>query len=184
MDRRKKVSSLAAIVASTLFLIALASLASTTWATPAQNDDPNDTVPDIFCYDEFVARADSTYLHILVNHPATYTDTWYSTVLTDPIDSNLQVTGLGTTRGYGTWVGQDVTFTLGTILPGELVELNIYVRVRDDAPYGHEVTNTAYLKHLGWDTIPSTDPPCDEVPQWMFTVAYEQRMPLAMRRLR
>ncbi len=183
MDRRKKITSLAAIMGSVLLLAVLASLASSTWATPGQNDIGGDTIPDKYCPDTDLARGKSTQFTILVNHPMSPTDTWYSTFLTDTIDANLQVTGVGTTRGSGTWVGQDVTFTLGIMYPGDLATLTIDVTVRGDAPQGYEVNNTAYLKHLGWPTIESTDPPTNSSP-WMFNVYYEQQLPLAMRRHR
>jgi hypothetical protein len=186
MDRRKKLTSLAAIVGSVLLLALLASLASITWATPDQDDTSNDTIPDKSCADTKVAGGQSTQFTILVNHPTTYTDTWYSTFLTDTIDANLQVTGLSTSRGYATWTGQDVTFTLGTMYPGDEAALSIDVTVRDDAPQGYEVTNTAHLKHVGWETINSTDTPPEgtAASPWMFIVSYEQKLPLAMRRYR
>ncbi len=188
MDRRKKLTSLAAIVGSVLLLALLASLASTTWATPTQNGPSNDTIPDKSCMDDnaMVARGESTQFRILVHHPTDYPDTWYDTYLTDTIDTNLLVIGIGTTRGYGTWTGQDVTFTLGTMYPGDEAALTIDVTVREDAPQGYEVTNTAHLKHLGWDTINSTDTPPVGTPAspFMFNVPLEQRLPLALRRYR
>jgi hypothetical protein len=188
MDRRKKLNSLAAIVGSVLLLALLASLASITWATPTQNGPSNDTIPDKFCVatHPMVAGGQSTQFTILVNHPTDYPDTWYDTYLTDTIDANLQVTGLSTTRGSATWTGQDVTFTLGTMYPGDEATLTINVTVRDDAPQGYVVSNTAHLKHVGWDTINSTDPPPTGTPAspWMFDVSYEQKLPLALRSYR
>jgi hypothetical protein len=178
VNRRKKVSILAAIVGSMLLLALMASLASTTWATPAQNDTAYYPVLDKCCSDTMVARGQSTQFTIMVNHPISYPDTWYSTVLTDPIDANLQVTGVGTTRGYATWVGQDVTFTLGTMYPGDEAILTIDVRVREDAPAGYDVTNIAYLKRSGYPTVESGD---TLLPPWMFSICYEQKLPLAMR---
>ncbi len=178
MNRRKKLSILAAIVGSILLLALMASLASTTWATPAQNDTVSYAVLEKYCPDTMVARGQSTQFTILVYNVMTLTQTWYSTVLTDPIDANLQVTGVGTTHGYATWVGQDVTFTLGTMYPGAEAILTINVRVREDAPQGHDVTNIAYLKRSGYPTVNSGDFPSSR----MFRVCYEQELPLAMRR--
>jgi fimbrial isopeptide formation D2 family protein len=186
MDRRKKLTSLAAIVGSVLLLALLASLASITWATPTQNGPSDDTIPDKLCTDTMVARGKSTQFTIMVNHPMSPTDTWYDTYLTDTIDANLRVMGIGTSRGYATWTGQDVTFTLGTMYPGDEATLTIDVTVRDDAPQGYVVSNTAHLKHVGWDTINSTDPPPTGTPAspWMFDVSYEQMLPLTMRNYR
>src|SRR4030042_7170035 len=98
MDQRKKTISLVAFVGTVLLLAVLASLTSATWATPAQNDTTNNSIPDKYCYDAKVARGQSTEFEILVHCPIT--DTWYNTAVTDSIDANLQVTGLSTTRGY------------------------------------------------------------------------------------
>jgi len=179
VNRRKKVGILAAIVGSVLLLALMASLASTTWAKPVRTEIPAIPVLAKYCSDTFVARGQSTQFTTLVDHLIWPTDTWYSTVLTDPIDANLQVTGVGTTRGYATWVGQDVTFTLGTMYPGDLATLTIDVRVRGDAPQGYEVTNIAYLKRCGYPTIKSTD---TLLSPWMFSICYEQKLPLAMTR--
>jgi hypothetical protein len=177
MDGSKKRPSLLAFVGSMLLLVLLAALASTSWATPAQLEgDTSDTIPDKFCYDEngFVARGESTEFEILVNHPISPTDTWYNTVITDNIDLNLEVTGVDTTRGNATWTDHTVTFTLGTMVPGDSATLNVDVTVNDDAPQGYDVYNTAYMSHVGW-SVASSD-------TWMCRIAYEQRLPLAMRR--
>jgi hypothetical protein len=174
---RRLLVRLLTFVGGILLVAMLASLASSTWATPAQNDDTwNNTIPDKYSNKSLVGRGESAEFQILVNHPITATDTWYSTVVTDTVDANLQITGLGTTQGSASWTGQDVTFTIGTILPGEWETLKIYVRVNDDAPSGYPVTNTAYMYHTGWVWVAS------EPKAWMFCVAYQQYMPLSMKR--
>jgi hypothetical protein len=176
MEQWKRKVGLLAFVGGILLVAMLASLASSTWATPAQlGGDAGDTIPDKYCDDDLVARGESTEFVILVNHPISPTDTWYSTVVTDAVDANLQITGLGTSQGSASWTGQNVTFTIGTILPGEWEELKIYVRVNDDAEQGHDVYNTAYMKHLGWETVPSSD-------TLMCRIAYLQYLPLTMKR--
>jgi hypothetical protein len=61
--------------------------------------------------------------------------------------------------------------------PGSTVTLRIYVRVNDDAPEGHDVDNTAYMKHDGWRSVGS-----DEEDGRVFRVAYDRYVPLAMKR--
>ena len=178
MEQRKKKIGLLGFVGSILLIAMLASLASATWATPAQLEgDPNDTIPDKFCDDIMVGPGQSTEIEILVHCPIT--DTWINTVLTDSIDANLEITGLGTTLGSASWTGQNVTFTIGTMAPGSTVTLKIYVSVNDDAPQGYDVNNIAYMSHVGWGPIGSD---LEEGRVWMFRIAYLQHMPLGMKR--
>ena len=174
MEQRKKKIGLLGFVGSILLVALLASLASATWATPAQlESDPNDTIPDKFCDETLVGRGKSAEIQILVHCPIT--DTWINTVLTDSMDANLKITGLGTTKGSASWTGQDVTFSMGTMAPGSSVTLRIYGEVKVDAEQGHDVYNTAYMSHTGWGPVSSGS-------TWMFKVAYLQHMPLAMKR--
>jgi len=176
MEQRKKRIGLLGFVGSILLIAVLAALASSTWATPAQLEgDPNDTIPDKYCDDVLVARGQSTEIRILVTNPSSALDTWTNTVVTDTVDANLRITGLGTTKGSASWSGQDVTFTIGTMAPGSTVTLRIYVEVDGDAPQGHDVYNTAYMRHDGWGPVSSGS-------TWMFRVAYLQHMPLGMKR--
>ena len=177
MEQRKKKIGLLGFVGSILLIAMLASLASATWATPAQLEgDAGDTIPDKFCDDIMVGPGQSTEIEILVHCPIT--DTWINTVLTDSIDANLEITGLGTTLGSASWTGQNVTFTIGTMAPGSSETLRIYVEVKGDAEQGHDVYNMAYLSHVGW-TVPAT-----ETKAFMFRIAYLQHMPLGMKRYR
>jgi hypothetical protein len=178
MEQRKKRIGLLGFVGSILLVAVLAALASSTWATPAQLEgDGSDTIPDKFCDDPLVARGQSTEIRILMHCPIT--DTWINTVVTDTVDANLDITGLGTTKGSASWTGQNVTFTIGTMAPGSSVTLSIYVRVNDDAPEGYDVENIAYMKHVGWRTVGSDE---EGGQVWMFRVAYAQYIPLWIRR--
>ena len=112
----------------------------------------------------------------MVDNPQPAGATWLNTVVTDTVDSNLQILGLSTTQGYAGWADHDVTFTIGTMPPGCLAKLMIYVEVKGDAPQGYDVYNTAYLSHSGWPTVPS------EPSHWMSRIAYQQNLPLAMKR--
>jgi len=176
MNRQRKKLGLLTFVGATLLVVALLSFGSSTWATPPQLDSPGyDTIPDKFPDKTLVRRGESAEFTILVTNPYTATDTWTNTIVTDTIDSYLDVTGLGTTQGSATWVGQNVTFTIGTLPPDSSVTLNIYVKVKVTAPEGYDVENTAYLTHTGWGPVLS------ELP-WMFRVAYDSYLPLGMKR--
>jgi fimbrial isopeptide formation D2 family protein len=177
----KKRMGLLTFVGISLLVAALLSLWSATWATPEQRvrmNGDSDTIPDKYSDKVLVARGQSAEFEILVTNPSTASDTWTNTVVTDTIDSNLEITGLATTQGSTSWLGQNVTFTIGAMAPGSSVTLNIYVDVEDDAPQGYDVYNTAYMKHDGWVWVPSDPAP----PAWMFRIAYLQRLPLGMKR--
>jgi hypothetical protein len=174
MEQRKKRIRLVAFVGTLLLVAVLASLASSTWATPEQKVRADEqTIPQKYCDDDLLAPGQSTEIRILVHCPIT--DTWINTVVTDTVDANLNITGLGTTQGSASWTGQEVTFTIGTMGPGTSVTMRIYVDVKDEAPQGYDVNNTAWMSHTGWGPVHS-----DSI--WMFQIAYLQHLPLAMRR--
>lgn len=177
MEQRKKKMGLVALAGTALLLAVLASLVSTTWATPEQRVRTNggDTIPDKYCDDVWVARGGSTQIEILVTNPVTATDTWYNTVVTDAVDSNLRIAGVWASQGYASWTDGEATFDIGTMPPGTEVTLRLYVWVDEGATPGYEVYNTAYMSHTGWGPVESDS-------TWMFTVAYEQYLPLAAKR--
>jgi hypothetical protein len=176
MEQRKKRISLVVLVGTLLLVAVLASLASSTWATPEQIVRANgQTIPQKYCDDDMVAPGQSTEMRILLTNPSSASDTWTSTVVTDTVDENLQITGLHTTQGSASWTGREVTFTIGTMAPGTSVTLRIYVDVKDDARQGYDVNNTAWMSHTGWGPVSSVSTP-------MFRVAYLQYLPLTMKR--
>lgn len=175
MNRQRKKLGLLTFVGATLLVVALLSFGSSTWATPPQLDSPGyDTIPDKSSPKALVRRGESTEFTILVTNPYSATDTWTNTVVTDTIDSYLNITGLGTTQGSATWVGQNVTFTIGTLAPDSEVTLKIYVKVSCTAPEGYDVENTAYLTRAGQE---------DQSPlPHMFRIAYDSYLPVGMKR--
>ncbi len=175
MNRQKKKLGLLTFVGATLLVVALLSFGSATWATPPQlNSSGDDTIPDKSSDKTLVRRGESAEFTILVTNPDDEPDTWKNTVVTDTIDSYLNVTGIGTTQGSATWAGQNVTFTIGTLPPGSSVTLKIYVKVKGTAPGGYDVENTAYLTRAGQE---------DESPvPHMFRVLYDSYLPVGMKR--
>lgn len=179
MNRQRKKLGLLTFVGATLLVVALLSFGSSTWATPTQLNSPgDDTIPDKSSPRALVGRGQSTEFTILVTNPDDEPDTWANTIVTDTIDSYLNVTGLDTTQGSATWAGQNVTFTIGTLPPGSSVTLTIYVKVKDTAPKGYDVENTAYITRAGWVLKPS-DP---EIPHMFYVATYESYLALGMKR--
>jgi hypothetical protein len=175
MDRRTKRLGMVALLGTALLLAALASMASNTWATPEQRVRANDdTIPDKTCDDDWVARGESTQIEILVNNPASALDTWYDTVVTDTVDSNLRIAGVWASQGYASWTDGEATFDIGTMPPGTEATLRLYIWVDEDATPCYDVYNTAYLTHVGWGPVSSGS-------TWMFRIACEQYMPLSMK---
>jgi len=177
MDLRRKKMGLVALMGTVLLLAVLASLVSTTWATPEQGVRANggDTIPDKFCDDTWVARGKSTQIEILVTNPDSALDTWYNTVVTDAVDSNLRIGGVWTSQGYASWADGEATFDIGTMPPGTEVTLRLYVWVDEGATQGHDVYNTAYMTHTGWGPVSSGS-------TWMFKIAHAQYLPLSIKR--
>ena len=162
---------------SSLLVAVLLLLRAATWAAPEQTPGLYG-VPVLFKFSDktLVPPGQSAEFLIMVDNPQPAGDTWLDTVVTDTVDSNLKVTGVGTSQGYAGWTDGYVTFAIGTMPPGRTVNLTIYVEVKADAPQGCDVYNTAYMKHVGWGLIPSDSNP------WMFRIAHLQHMPLTMRR--
>jgi hypothetical protein len=175
MDQRKKRASLVAFVGTLLLLAALASMASSTWATPEQRVRANDdTIPDKYCDPTWLMPGESTEIRIVVTNPDSALDTWYTTLVTDAVDSNLRIAGVWSSQGYASWTDGDVTFDIGTMTPGTEVTLRLYVEVNDDATPCHDVYNTAYLTHVGWGPVLSEN-------SWMFRIACERYVPLSIK---
>ncbi len=168
-------------VAATLVMVALLSFGSSSWATPTQGVRLyDDTVPDKSPDVDWKKRGESAVFTIGVTNPVTATDTWWNTVATDTVDSYLDITSVSTTQGSTAWVGQDVTFTIGTMAPGSSVTLEIDVEVGADAPNGYDVENIVCVKHVGYRTFCSDEDP--EADIHMFYVYHHRYLPLGMKR--
>ena len=159
MKTRKNRRNLLVFVMMGLLIVAMLSVSPSAWATPAQRARGQQTVtiPPVKSSDKaVVSPGDKLVFEILVANPASASDTWTGAVVTDHVDSNLRIDNVTTTQGSASWAGQTVTANLGNIPPGTTVTIRIYVTVRDIAPIGYEVVNTAYLSHSGYPPRGST----------------------------
>jgi fimbrial isopeptide formation D2 family protein len=151
--------NLLAFMAMGLLLVAMLSIVPSAWATPPQGTAAQQTVtvPPIKSSDKaLVSPGENLVFEILVNNPATASDTWTSSVVTDEVDSNLRIDNVITTQGTASWVGQTVTVNIGDVPPGTNVTIRIYCTVRASAPIGYEVVNSALLAHSGYPPRAST----------------------------
>ena len=173
MKMRKNRRNLVAFVMMGLVIVALFSVTPSAWATPAQGTGANQTVtiPPIKSADKaVVSPGDTLVFEILVANPASASDTWTGAVVTDAVDSNLRIDNVTTTQGSPGWAGQTVTVNVGNVPPGTTVTIRIYVTVRDTAPIGYEVVNTASLSHSGY-------PPRGSTPVTVMVVKVEEFVP-------
>jgi uncharacterized repeat protein (TIGR01451 family) len=160
MTQKPSQRRLLALVATGLVILALLSLTPSAWATPDQGTGAQQTVtiPPIKTSDKaVVSPGQKLVFEIVVANPSSASDTWMSAVVTDQVDSNLRIDNVTTTQGTASWVGQAVTANIGNVPPGTTVTIRIYLTVRDTAPLGYEVVNTAALSHSGY-------PPRDSAP--------------------
>jgi uncharacterized repeat protein (TIGR01451 family) len=71
----------------------------------------------------------------------------YSVVVTDPVPSVLRVIRAETTQGTYTINGQQVTFNLGTLLPGRTITMRVYAEIRPGVVPPIDTVNTACLNN-------------------------------------
>lgn len=157
MEQRKNRWGLLAFVGVGLVVVALLSLASSTWATPGQDAKHGTvTVPPIKTVDKavVVVGEEAVFEVLLTNNPPNAW-TWSDVVMTDTIDSRLGIRGLTTTQGSIGLDGQDVTVDVGDILPGGQATITIYVVVEGGDP-GDVIENRAYASRPGYDPLGST----------------------------
>ena len=77
-------------------------------------------------------------------------------VITDTLNSYFRINNVETSKGTASVSGQTVTFTIGTVNPGESVTLRIYVTITGVPPNGI-LSNTAYLtSDQGSGTVTAT----------------------------
>jgi len=136
---RQKRWRVLAFVAAALVIVALLSLSSSAWATPAQRHAQQQTVkrPDIDCCEpgkSFVFE---------ITFFAEGAD-WHNVVVTDNLHPFLRVDGVWTSHGTAPPpVGQLVTVYVGDITKGTIVTIRITCTVRDTAPECFLIYNTA-----------------------------------------
>ena len=70
-------------------------------------------------------------------------------VVTDPINDPLLVTGASATQGTFAINANVVTFSVGSVTPGQLITLIVVTKVRADVKPPSDVINTATLNNNG-----------------------------------
>lgn len=158
MEQRKNRWGLLAFVGVGLVVVALLSLASSTWATPAQDATHGTvTIPPFKTVDKpVVVVGDLAVYEIeLKNPPKIPPWTWDNVVVTDTIDSRLGIYGIMSTQGTVFVDGQDVTINVGEMPSGTTNTISIYVRVESGNP-GDVIENIAYIPRPGWPPLESS----------------------------
>ena len=174
-EKRRKLWSLLALVASGLVLLALAALGASVWATPGQTEE-DQTVPSApgkVLQNTLLRPGSKEEFDICVTVPITSL-LWRNVVVSDTLDSYLTVAGVSATPGAGQWKGQNVTVTVEQLDPGESVFIDIGFAVNPDAPPGQAITNVARVYADNFEEIETSLPVT-------ITVAYPLCLPLVMK---
>lgn len=145
-EKRRKLWSLVAVVASGLVLLALAALGASAWATDGllAQDQTVPAPPWKSCEKKVVLPGGDARFDICIEVPEESLP-WDHIVVTDVVDSYLAIRGVSASQGEVFRVGQLVTADLGTIATGVSATVQIDVRVRDYAPPGGGCPNTAIV---------------------------------------
>jgi hypothetical protein len=141
MRTREKRWGLLAFVTMALVLVALLSFSSSAWATPAQEHAQQQSVPPVKSASmEVVCPGENFVFEISFRAGP---ENWYGVVVTDDMDPAIRVDSVWTSQGTASHVGQLVTVDVGNVTAGTTVTVRITCTVRDTAPAGLRVDNTA-----------------------------------------
>lgn len=135
---------LLAFVAMGLVLAALLSLSPSAWATPAQTQPQQQSIPPVKTASETLVNAGDELVFRI-----TFTAgpvTWYNVVVTDDIDPHLRIDSVTTTQGTGSWAGQLVTVNVGDVTAGTTVIIRIRCTVLDTVYEVAEIYNCALVE--------------------------------------
>jgi fimbrial isopeptide formation D2 family protein len=141
MRTRQKRWGLLAFLTMALVIGALLSFSSSAWATPAQEHAQQQSVPPIKEANMTVVCPGEDFV-FEISFRAGPTD-WYGVVVTDELDPNLKIDAVSTSQGIVSIVGQLVTVDVGHVPAGTTVTITITCTVRDTAPAGFRIDNTA-----------------------------------------
>jgi hypothetical protein len=140
MRTREKRWGLLVFVTIALVLVALLSFSSSAWATPAQEHAQQQSVPPIKTADMTVVCPGEDFVFEISFTP---TVAWSNVVVTDDMDPAIRIDTVWTSHGTASYVGQLVTVNVGNVTAGTTVTIRITCTVRDTAPAGLRVDNTA-----------------------------------------
>ena len=141
MRTREKRWGLLAFVTMALVIVALLSFSSSAWATPAQEHAQQQSVPPIKTADMTVVCPGEQFVFEITFRAGPLD--WYGVVLTDDLDPALRIDSISTSQGTASYAGQLVTVYVGTVPAGTTVTVRITCTVRDTAPAGFRIDNTA-----------------------------------------
>ncbi|NIN63454.1 MAG: DUF11 domain-containing protein [Anaerolineae bacterium] len=133
-----------ASVATALVLVTLLSLSSSAWATPAQTQLGQKSIPPVKTASKALVNAGDELVFRI-----TFTagpGTWHSVVVTDDIDPHLRIDWVTTTQGTGSWAGQLVTVDVGNVTAGTTVTIRIHCTVLDTVYEVAEIYNCALVE--------------------------------------
>jgi len=143
MRTREKRWGLLAFVAVALVTVALLSLSSSAWATPAQEHAQQQSVPPIKEADMTVVCPGEDFVFEITFRAGP--EDWYDVVVTDDMDPVLRIDSVWTSQGTASYAGQLVTVDVGDVTAGTTVTIRIYCTVLGSAPAGLRVDNTALV---------------------------------------
>ncbi|MDH4207595.1 MAG: DUF11 domain-containing protein [Anaerolineae bacterium] len=137
-----------AFVAFALVLMGLPSFSSSAWATPAQRNAQQQSVPpvkranmDIVCPGE---RGVFTLTF------TTGSEAWYGVVVTDELHPYLRIDAVSTSQGTAGYGGQLVTVNVGDVAALTKVTITISFTVLEAAQAGLRICNTATVNGQDW----------------------------------
>jgi hypothetical protein len=141
MRTREKRWGLLAFVTMALVIVALLSFSSSAWATPAQEHAQQQSVPPIKTADMKVVCPGERFVFEISFRAGP--ENWYDVVVTDDMDPAIRIDNVWTSQGTASYVGQLVTVDVGDVTAGTTVTVRITCTVRDTAPAGFRIDNTA-----------------------------------------
>lgn len=130
------------LVFAALLLAGLAPFGSSAWATPAQRNAQQQTVPVKTVDVDSACPGDQVVFTITWNAGA---ETRYDVVFTDQVNAYLKIDEVSTSHGSVGVVGQLITVAVGEVAANTDVTITITCTVRDSAPSGIEICNTVYV---------------------------------------
>ena len=142
MERNRR-WGLLALVTVGLVVVALISLSSSAWATPALEHARQQSIPPFKTADEstVVAGEELVFKITFTAGPGT----WHNVVVTDNVDPHLRIDSVWTSQGSASWAGQLVTVDVGDVPAGTKVTIRIRCTVLDTIAEVDEIENCALV---------------------------------------
>jgi len=130
-----------ALMAVALVVVALLSFSPVAWATPAQTHTQQQSVPPSKTADMQVVCPGENFVFEIAFRAGPVD--WYNVVVTDDLDPLLKIEEVWTSHGTASINGQLVTVKIDRVPVGDTVTIEITCTVREGAPAGFRIDNTA-----------------------------------------